>query len=179
MRFTFVFYVYNFLKFIYFSFCDKMACSGGTATCLRRRSSNVFFFCIAECSLSFNVSTEETSLERLLLIFAERSALFVSQSPARVIQTAEWILAQIVHLKCIRLGYVRSSLPIQMHALCEYHRPTVDSRPRKPSLSANSRARSAAPPLGQRSPQADCSGNNTFLFRISTFLQCIAAARAK
>ena len=25
----------------------------------------------------------------------------------------EWILAQIVHLKCIRLGYVRSSLPIR------------------------------------------------------------------
>ena len=25
----------------------------------------------------------------------------------------EWILAQIVHLKCIRLGYVRSNLPIR------------------------------------------------------------------
>ena len=28
-------------------------------------------------------------------------------------EITEWILAQIVHLKSIRLGYVRSSLPIR------------------------------------------------------------------
>jgi len=30
-------------------------------------------------------------------------------------KTTEWTLAQIVHLKCIRLGYVRSSLPIRKY----------------------------------------------------------------